>query len=166
MQENQGFVADFDGMSDAASFMDPDGVSPVDNSAEMDHTLGQVNPLSILVVEDNVVNQKVALRMLERLGYDAGLAQNGREALDAVAMEHYDLVFMDIQMPVMDGITATIALRKLYPDETCPKIVAMTAHALPQNRREGMQCGMFDYLVKPVRPEELIQVLRKVSGEK
>lgn len=133
--------------------------------SRVDHTFGLVNPLRILVAEDNLVNQKVAMKMLERLGYSADLVKNGREVLSAVESTTYDLILMDIQMPVMDGIEATIELKKLYGDK-CPKIVAMTAHALQESRDEGMDCGMFDYVSKPVRLEDLIRALRKVSGRK
>ena len=132
----------------------------------VNHTLGITYPLEILLAEDNLVNQKVALKLLERLGYKADLAKNGKVAVDAVAKKQYDLVLMDIQMPVMDGIEATLAIKKQYPSEICPKIVAMTAHALQESRDEGMDCGMFDYLAKPVRLEELIQILRKVYHKK
>ncbi|MDD3275810.1 MAG: response regulator [Kiritimatiellales bacterium] len=133
---------------------------------QVNHTLGLTNPLEILLAEDNQVNQKVALKMLERVGYKADLVKNGCEVLEAVERKHYDLILMDIQMPIMDGIEATMELRKRYLPENSPKIVAMTAHALQESRDEGMTCGMFDYLTKPVRLEDLIEILQKVSPGK
>ncbi|MCU0857679.1 MAG: response regulator [Pontiellaceae bacterium] len=138
-------------------------VSPAEEQPDL--STERDNPLNILVAEDNLVNQKVALKMLERLGYGADLVKNGKEAVDAIAAKHYDLVLMDIQMPVMDGIEATIHLKKLYPPAMCPKIVAMTAHALQESRDEGMDCGMFDYLAKPVRLEDLSRILHAVSEQ-
>jgi len=140
-------------------------VHKVDRPASTgDHMLGAVIPLRILVAEDNVVNQKVALKMLERLGYTADVVQDGREVLEAVEKKQYDLILMDVQMPVMDGIEATLTLKKLYPPERCPKVVAMSAHALQESRDEGMNCGMFDYLAKPIRLEDILRILLKVSG--
>jgi PAS domain S-box-containing protein len=126
------------------------------------HTLGLTHPLRVLVAEDNIVNQKVALRLLSRLGYNADLAVNGVEAVEAVQNKTYDLVLMDIQMPQMNGLDATRKILELCPNGNAPKIVAMTAHALQESREAGMACGMDGYIVKPIRFENLIDTLKEV----
>lgn len=117
----------------------------------------------MLLAEDNVVNQKVALKMLERLGVVADVANNGEEAVAAVTAKPYDLVFMDVQMPRMDGLEATRRIRALAPQHR-PTIVAMTAHAMPGDREVCLAAGMDDYITKPVRLEVLDGVLAKVGA--
>ncbi len=113
--------------------------------------------LRILVAEDNLVNQKVALRMLEKLGCRADVAANGQQAVAAVAAKGYDLVFMDIQMPVMDGLEATRAIRRAA--DPGPFIVAMTADVMPGDRERCIDAGMDDYIAKPVRIEALAAMI-------
>ncbi|MEZ5561183.1 MAG: ATP-binding protein [Pseudomonadales bacterium] len=108
----------------------------------------------VLLVEDNPVNQKVSLKMLERLGYRADLAGNGQEALERLEGHGYDLVFMDLQMPVMDGHEAARRIRERWPDRRI-RIVAMTANAMRGDREECLAAGMDDYLAKPVKIEAL-----------
>jgi PAS domain S-box-containing protein len=119
--------------------------------------------LRILLAEDNVVNQKVALRLLERLGYDADVASTGLEALEALERRRYDLVLMDVQMPELDGLDASRRIRERWPAETRPRIVAMTANAMPEDREACFAAGMDDYLAKPIRPDELAEALSRVS---
>ncbi|MBF2076900.1 MAG: response regulator [Synechococcales cyanobacterium C42_A2020_086] len=116
-------------------------------------------PLRILIAEDNVVNQKVMLKLLERLGYTADIVHNGVEVLDALRHQSYDVVLMDIQMPEMDGLTTTRQIRQHYPPPRRPRIIAVTASAMQGDREECLQAGMDDYLSKPVRPHTLYQVL-------
>jgi CheY-like chemotaxis protein len=116
--------------------------------------------LSILIAEDNIVNQKVLLRMLNKLGYSADVACNGIEALQALQRQPYHVILMDVQMPEMDGLQATRAIRKLYAFAGKPKIVAITAHALEGDREKCLTAGMDDYISKPVNWEELQAVLR------
>ena len=122
------------------------------------------HPLRILVVEDNAVNQRVAMRLLERFGYRPDVAANGAEAVEAVLRQPYDLVFMDVQMPVMDGLEATRQIRRLHPDGTGPRIVAMTADAMSDDRERCLDAGMDDFIAKPVRAEALLAVLQHEAG--
>ncbi|HID64148.1 MAG TPA: response regulator, partial [Anaerolineae bacterium] len=128
---------------------------------QFDLQMGQRHPLRILLAEDNVVNQKVALRILERMGYRADVAANGLEVLQALERQSYDVVLMDVQMPEMDGVEATRRLREQWPEGQQPRIVAMTAHALRGDRERYLAAGMDDYISKPVQVEELVEALRK-----
>ncbi|MEM8601780.1 MAG: response regulator, partial [Bacteroidota bacterium] len=126
---------------------------------EMDAETGA---LRVLLVEDHRINQKVALRLLERLGIGADLAANGREAVDAVQQHPYDLVLMDVQMPVMDGVEATRAIRQLdLPAQ--PRIVALTAEAMDGDRAAFLEAGMDDYLSKPFGLDDLAAILDETS---
>jgi CheY-like chemotaxis protein len=111
--------------------------------------LGVDHPLAILLAEDNPVNQRVAILMLQRLGYRADVAANGREALEAVERQRYDLVLMDVQMPEMDGLQAAREIRSRLQQRR-PRIVAMTANASTSDREECFAAGMDDFLPKPV----------------
>lgn len=126
---------------------------------QFDETMAQKHPLRILLVEDNAINQKVALRMLERLGYRADIAGNGLESLEALQRQPYDTILMDIQMPGMDGIEATQCIRHDWSVAEQPYIIAMTANALAGDREKYLAQGMNDYVSKPVRAEELTQAL-------
>ena len=115
--------------------------------------------LRVLVAEDSHVNQKVALRMLERFGLRADVAGNGIEAIAAVERQTYDVVLMDVQMPELDGLEATRAICKRWPAERRPRIVAMTANAMKGDRETCIAAGMDDYIAKPIRADELARVL-------
>ncbi len=125
--------------------------------------------LRILLAEDNLVNQKVALLMLETLGCKAEVAVNGEEAVRAVESKIYDLVFMDVQMPVMDGLEASRRIRRQVPVANQPRIVAMTAGAFESDREECLRAGMDDYLTKPIQrngvEEVLIHTLARKKGD-
>ena len=114
-------------------------------------------PLRILLAEDNLINQKVALLMLKRLGQRADVASNGLEVMEAMERQSYDLVLMDIQMPEMDGLEATRAIRQRWHDR--PKIVAVTAHVLDGDREMCLEAGMDEYIAKPIEMEELAGAL-------
>ena len=118
--------------------------------------------LSILLVEDNPINQKVALRILAHIGYEATLACNGRAAVEAVQQNAYDLVLMDLQMPEMDGFEATRQIRRTVPRLRQPHIIAMTAAALAEDQRQALAAGMDDFIAKPIRPEALAQKLATI----
>jgi len=124
-----------------------------------DTEIGRRHPLRILVAEDNVVNQKVALRFLEKIGYRADVAFNGLEVLDALKRQSYDVILMDGQMPEMDGEQATMEIRKQWPADQQPRIIAMTANAMQGDRERYLSAGMDDYLTKPVRIEDLVRSL-------
>ena len=126
-----------------------------------DTKLGESNPLRILVAEDNVVNQKVALRMLERLGYRADVVSNGLEAVEAVKRQQYDVILMDVEMPEMDGPDATQHIRSEVSAEVQPRIIVVTAHALTGDRERLLAQGMDDYISKPIRLNELEGKLRE-----
>jgi signal transduction histidine kinase/ActR/RegA family two-component response regulator len=127
----------------------------------IDHDLGRRRPMRILLAEDNVVNQKVALRILERLAYRGDVAANGLEVLQALERQEYDVVLMDIQMPEMDGLEATARIRQHRPAENQPWIIALTANALVGDRERYLAAGMNDYISKPVKIEELAAVLTR-----
>jgi PAS domain S-box-containing protein len=126
--------------------------------------LAESIPLSILLVEDNPVNQKVALGYLTRMGYQPDAVANGLEAVDAVQKRPFDLVFMDLQMPEMDGLAATAEIRRLLPKENQPIIVALTANAMPGDRERCLATGMNDHLAKPVKLDELQAVIQRFFG--
>ncbi len=123
----------------------------------------QRRPLSILVVEDNPVNQKVALHLLARFGSRADVAASGTEALHALELRSYDLVFMDVQMPEMDGLEATRQIRSRWPERPI-QIVAMTANVAPDDVRQCLSSGMDAFLGKPILVEALAEVLRSASA--
>jgi two-component system, sensor histidine kinase and response regulator len=124
--------------------------------------------LRILVAEDNAVNQRVAIRLLEKRGHRVALAANGREALEALEKETFDLVLMDLQMPEMGGIEATAALReKERIRGTHVPVIALTAHAMKGDSERCLAAGMDDYLSKPIRPQELDELLAKyIAGKR
>jgi CheY-like chemotaxis protein len=127
----------------------------------IDHDMGKRRPMRILLAEDNVVNQKVALKILERLAYRGDVAANGLEVLQALERQNYDVVLMDIQMPEMDGLETTVRIRQQRRAETQPWIIALTANALTGDRERYLAAGMNDYVSKPVKIEELAAVLTR-----
>ena len=126
-----------------------------------DGTLAAQWPLRILLVEDNKVNQKVATRMLERLGYAVAVANNGREAIHAFTQRDYDFVLMDMQMPELDGVETTKLLRRAIPQVRRPHVVALTANAHDTDRDICFQAGMDDHLAKPVNIKSLVAAIEK-----
>ena len=123
--------------------------------------MGETHPLRILLAEDNAMNRRLALILLERMGYAADVATNGLEVLEAVERDTYDVILMDIQMPEMDGLTATRQIHERWSDGARPRIVALTANAMVEDREATAEAGMDDYLAKPIRPPELAEALRR-----
>jgi PAS domain S-box-containing protein len=138
----------------------PDSLPPFVVPADT-HLLGHEIPLDILLVEDNAVNQKVALRFLDRLGYRADAVANGIEAVNTLRHRKYHLVLMDLQMPEMDGFAASREIRRIVPLEHQPKIIALTANALQGDREQCLAAGMDDYITKPVKLLDIAQVIRR-----
>ncbi|MGY6529368.1 MAG: response regulator [Cyanobacterium sp.] len=131
--------------------------------------LAITTPLKILIAEDNIINQKVITNILKRLGYRADVVANGLEVLETLRRQSYDLILMDVQMPEMDGLTATRQIRTLWDSPNNdfhgqpPHIIAMTANAMEGDRERCIEAGMNDYLSKPVRVEALIEKLKTVK---
>ena len=130
----------------------------------IDAEMASRHALRILLAEDNVVNQKLALRLLRQMGYRADLASNGLEAIECVARQTYDVVLMDVQMPEMDGLEASRRITARWPAGRRPRIVAMTANAMQGDREMCLAAGMDDYLSKPIRLDELVEALMCVPA--
>jgi CheY-like chemotaxis protein/nitrogen-specific signal transduction histidine kinase len=128
----------------------------------IDAEMAARHPLRILLAEDNVVNQKLALRLLQQMGYRADLASNGIEAVECVERQTYDVVLMDVQMPEMDGLEASRRIVAMGPQR--PRIVAMTANAMQGDREMCLQAGMDDYITKPIRVDQLVQALYQAQS--
>lgn len=127
-----------------------------------DPQMGARHPLRILLAEDNVVNQKLALKLLEQMGYRADIAANGIETLQALERQTYDVILMDVQMPEMDGLEATRQIVSRWK-ENCPYIIGLTANAMQGDREMCLQAGMNHYIPKPIRVVELVDALRKAK---
>jgi CheY-like chemotaxis protein len=126
-----------------------------------DPDMAASHPLRILLAEDNVVNQQVAVRFLQRMGYRTDIAANGLEVLAALRRQSYDVVFLDINMPEMDGIEAAQNINQEWPPEQRPRLVAMTANAMQGDREACLAAGMQDYISKPIQVSELVRSLKE-----
>ena len=131
-------------------------------ATSVNRQMAQRHPLRLLVVEDNPVNSQVLGLMLKRMGYTAHFVENGPDAIAQLEMAVYDGVFMDVQMPGMDGLEVTRQLRAHLPNERQPRIIALTAHAMQGDQDRCLAAGMDDYLSKPVQPSMLQAVLEQV----
>jgi len=131
-----------------------------------DALLGEISPMRILVAEDNAVNQRVTDLMLNRLGYHAAIVANGLEVLATLQKEKFDVVFLDVQMPEMDGLEAAKEICRTYPGDTKPWLIALTAHAVEGDKDDCLAAGMDDYVSKPVRSESLDAALRRAAEHK
>jgi signal transduction histidine kinase/DNA-binding response OmpR family regulator len=137
---------------------------PQEKKPRFDGGLAARLPLRILLAEDNVVNQKLALRLLSQMGYRADVASNGIEAIESLERQSYDVLLMDVQMPEMDGLEASRHICAKWPPQTRPKIIAMTANAMQGDREHCLAAGMDDYVTKPIRVDALVQALLSVTG--
>ena len=126
---------------------------------KVDEAQAQRHPLRILLAEDNVVNQKLALRLLQQMGYRADLASNGQEAIECVSRQIYDVILMDVQMPEMDGLEASRLITTRWQRYERPRIIAMTANAMQGDREACLAAGMDDYVTKPIRVDQLVEAL-------
>ncbi len=130
----------------------------------MDAEMAIRHPLRILLAEDNVVNQKLAMRLLLQMGYRADLASNGIEAIESIERQSYDVVLMDVQMPEMDGLEASRRITAKHPPDKRPRIIAMTANAMQGDREQCLAAGMDDYVTKPIRVDALVAALMQVRA--
>jgi PAS domain S-box-containing protein len=135
--------------------------APPPAAQRMDPTLAQRLPMRILVVEDSVINQKLAVGILRKFGFSSDVANNGAEAVELVRVNRYDLIFMDLQMPVMDGLEATRHIGAMLAPHTRPRIIAMTANALPGDRERCIAAGMDDYIAKPILPAAVQTLIQR-----
>jgi CheY-like chemotaxis protein/HPt (histidine-containing phosphotransfer) domain-containing protein len=147
-------------------------VRPAAQPGKLDNTLGSRMPLRVLLTDDNVINQKVASRLLHQMGYKADIANNGLEAISALEREPYDVVLMDVQMPELDGLETTRRIRQRQRDPAAPSsfhrpivIIAMTANAMHGDREKCVAAGMEDYIAKPVRPELLQAAIQRAAEQ-
>jgi CheY-like chemotaxis protein len=132
--------------------------SPAPDRSAGPHEPHAAGSLRILLAEDNAVNRKLALRLLERIGQRADVAEDGQAAVEALQGGDYDLVLMDVQMPRLDGLEATRRIRELWPDRR-HRIVGLTANAMAGDREACLAAGMDDYVSKPIRPDELARAV-------
>ncbi|MEA5467003.1 response regulator [Leptothoe sp. PORK10 BA2] len=140
--------------------------APVVEEKKVDPAMAQRFPLKILVAEDNLVNQQLAKQWLAKLGYRPDLVSNGLEVLDCLKRQTYDVILMDIQMPEMDGLTATKSIRTSWAEEDHPYIIAMTANAMTGDREKYLAAGMDGYVSKPMHIEELVVALRACAEKR
>ena len=131
------------------------------HSTVIDTHLSERIPIRILVAEDNLVNQKFALSLLNLMGYKVDAVINGVEVLQALEKKEYDIILMDLQMPEMNGIEATVKIREIYPPQRQPYIIAITANAMLGDRETCLEAGMVDYMSKPIRIDELQELLER-----
>jgi CheY-like chemotaxis protein len=130
----------------------------------VDPAMAERHPLRILLADDNAVNRKLALRLLQQMGYRADVAGNGVEAVECIERQAYDVVLMDVQMPEMDGLEASRRIVSRWPGGERPRIVAMTANAMQGDREACLAAGMDDYISKPIRVAELVAALTQTRS--
>ena len=140
----------------------PERLKGAKGKVNLDSGLAERHPVNILVAEDNAINQTLINIILQRLGYKIDLAGNGKEVLEMVARKNYNIIFMDVQMPEMDGLEATRKIVELY-GKSKPKIIAMTAFAMEGDKEKCLDAGMDDYVSKPIMIEEIQRMIEKWS---
>lgn len=132
----------------------------------VDKKLSDKLPLSILLAEDNFTNQELVVTLMRKMGYTIDAVENGRKALEIMEHKSFDIILMDVQMPVMNGLEATQAIIEKYPEDVRPHIIAITANAMPGDRERFLEAGMVDYLSKPIRFKDVQDVLIKWGRKK
>jgi PAS domain S-box-containing protein len=153
-------------MQTVVALFSPVPAAAVQKAAIEERPLAEEFPLDVLLAEDNPVNQKVAIRFLERLGYRADAVGNGLEAVTTLENRRYDLVLMDLQMPEMDGLEASREIRRRLSPDRQPKIIALTANAMQGDRELCLDAGMDDYISKPVKLPEIAAAIRRQFGKR
>jgi len=139
----------------------PRKATPIAAAHHLDPHLAEEMPLRILLAEDNMVNQKLAVQLLAKMGYRPDVAGNGLEAIQALERQRYDVVLMDVQMPEMDGLEATRRICRRWPRDARPFIIAMTADAMQGDREKCLNAGMNEYVTKPVQVAALVEALKR-----
>jgi len=132
----------------------------------VDKKLSDKLPLSILLAEDNFTNQELVVTLMRKMGYTIDAVENGRKALEIMEHKKFDIILMDVQMPVMNGLEATQAIIEKYPEDVRPFIIAITANAMPGDRERFLEAGMVDYLSKPIRFKDVQDVLIRWGRKK
>jgi CheY-like chemotaxis protein len=125
--------------------------------------LREPKDLKILLAEDNLINQIVALRILGRMGYEADIANDGLEVLEILKSKHYDLILMDIQMPKMDGLETARQIQKQFKPNVRPAIIALSANAMVEDYQSCLEAGMIDHISKPINPQEFRRALEQIK---
>jgi CheY-like chemotaxis protein len=128
-------------------------------------SMAQRKPLSILMADDNPVNQRVAQALLKRLGYEVDTVENGKQAVEAFSEKAYDLILMDVEMPLLNGYDATRQIRAKRSDSSTPWIIALTAHSLGSTRSQCLASGMNDFVTKPIKLQQLVAALERAPIE-
>ncbi len=140
----------------------PQSITPK-KSVDFDKNTAVNFPLRILLAEDNLINQKVAERTLDRLGYQIDIVANGKEAVDATIRQQYDLILMDVHMPEMDGLEATRQIQSLVPAQKQPTIVALTAGVMAKDKARCLEAGMHQFLSKPFKVQDIISIIKMIN---
>jgi signal transduction histidine kinase/CheY-like chemotaxis protein len=156
----------FDTLVGLLAHEDAPKLVPAPVKPRIDSSMAERHPLRILLAEDNLVNQKLAMRLLQQMGYRADLAANGVKAIQSVERQTYDVLLMDVQMPEMDGLEASRLITTRWQKAERPRIVAMTANAMQGDRQACLAAGMDDYITKPIRVDQLVQALENVPTRK
>ena len=150
----------------AVIFNKPKKIKKKQTTEDIFPQIADKHPLKILLAEDNSINQKVATGILNKLGYQIDIANNGVEAIRALEQQKYDLVLMDIQMPEMDGVETTQQIHKRWPENQRPFIIAMTAHALKGDKEKYLSLGMDGYISKPVKIDVLVEAITHIQSSR
>lgn len=153
----------FDALMNILCNIKPDNLQGRSKKAKLNPNLAKDLPLRILVAEDSSINQELLLTIFKKMGYTADLVDNGLAAIKALEYHAYNIIFMDVQMPGMDGLAATRYIVKHFSENRRPKIIAMTASAFPEDKQNCLNAGMDDYISKPIRIEQVQQMLQKWS---